>query len=119
MVRQGRPEGPHATLMGKRCAAFQPRSARRNRKRIFPRLFYFDAHHEQTMRDRTKTLGGYASESSVEARTSESEESDTEWQSAHVTVPHLAPAAEVDEDAADFKLGDAPGAGAADVAGQD
>ena len=67
----------------------------------------------------TQTLGGLPSESSVEAPTTESEESDTEWQSAHVTVTHLAPDAEADEDAADFNLGDAPSVGAATVAGQD
>ena len=103
---------PHATLMGKPGAAYLPRNARLNRKRIFPRLFYFDAQHEQTMRDRTQAVGGYASESSVEARTSESEEADTEWQSAHGTLTRLAPAAEADEDAADFNFGDAPSAGA-------
>ena len=70
------------------------------------------------MRDRTQAVGGYASESSIEARTSESEESDTEWQLAHVTVTHLAPAAEADEDAADFNFGDGPSAGA-HAAGQD
>ena len=109
---------PHATLMGKPGAAYLPRSARLNRKLLFPRLFYFDAHHEQTMRDRRQSLAGFASESSVEAPTMESEESDTEWQSVHVTVTHLAPAAEADEDAADFNFGDAPSAGAP-AAGQD
>ena len=117
-IRQGHREVPHARLMGKPGTAFLPHSARLIRKRVFPRLFYFDAQHEQTMRDRTQTLGGYASESSVEARTSESEESDTEWQSAHPTVTSLAPAAEADEDAADFNFGDAPRAGAP-AAGQD
>ena len=95
-MRQGRREMPHVTLMWKPGAAYLPGNAGLNLKRIFPRLFYFDAQHEQTMRDRTQALGGYASESSVEARTSESEESDTECQSARVTVIHLAPAAEAD-----------------------
>ena len=109
---------PHATLMGKPGTAYLPRRARLNRMYIFPRLFYFDEHHENTMRYRKQTLGGYPSESSVEARTSESEESETECQSAHPTLTRLAPAAEADEDAADFNFGDAPSAGAP-AAGQD
>ena len=64
-------------------------------------------------------MSGYASEWSGEFRTSESEEADTEWQSAHVTLTHLAPAAEADEDAADFNFGDGPSTGSADVAGRD
>ena len=117
--RQGRRDVPHATLTGKLGAAFLPSSARLKRKRIFQRLFYVDAHYEQTMRDRTLTLPGYASKSSVEARTSVSEECDTELQSALVTIMHLVLAADADEDAADFNFGDAPGTGDASVAGQD
>ena len=83
---------PHANLMGKPGAAYLPRSGRRNRKLIFPRLFYFDTHHEPTQRDRTQGLSGYTSESFVELRASEIEDSDTEWQSARETVTHLAPA---------------------------
>ena len=71
------------------------------------------------MRDRTQALCGLASEASVEARTSESEETDTEWQLADVTVSHLARAVEADEDAAYFNFGDAPRAVAAALAGQD
>ena len=110
---------PHATLIGKPGAANLPRNAREKQKRIFPRLFYFAAHQEQTMSDPTQTLGGFASESSVEACTSECEESDKEWQSAPVTVTKLAPAAEADEDATVFNFGAGPSSGAAAVAGQD
>ena len=73
---------PHPTLIGKPGKAYLPRSARLKLKRIFPPLFYFDVHHEQPMRDGSQTRGGFASESAVEAPTTECEESDTEWQSA-------------------------------------
>ena len=86
--------------MGNPGAEYLLRSASLNWKPIFHRLFYFVPNHEQTLRDRTQALGGYASESSVDVRTSVSEESDTEWQSARGTVSRLAPAAEADEDAA-------------------
>ena len=84
---------PHATLMGKPGTAYLPRRARLNRMYIFPRLFYFDEHHENTMRYRKQTLGGFSSESSVEAPATESEESDMELQSAQVTVTQHARAA--------------------------
>ena len=38
----------------------------------FPRLFYYDANHEQTVRDRTQVLIGYASEFSLDSHASES-----------------------------------------------
>ena len=85
-MRQGRREVPHRTVIGKPGAAFLPRSGRLNRNRSFLRLFYVDAHQEQTLRDRTGTMGGYVSESTVESRASDSEGSDTEWHSASVSV---------------------------------
>ena len=68
--------------------------------------------------ENTTQIGGYMTESTEASRTMDTEGSDTEWQSAQETVTHLAPAAEADEDLADFNLGDAPSAGAP-AAGQD
>ena len=105
--------------MGRPGAAFLPRSGRLNRKRAFPRLYYFDANHEQTLRDRTTQVGGYVTESTDAAPTTESEASDTEWHSTNAQVRQLAPAAEADEDLADFNFGDVPAAGAPAAAGQE
>ena len=75
---------------------------------LLPRLLYFDAHQEKIMRDSSQPIRGYASESWVEARTSESYESDTEWHWALVTVTHLPAPAEGDEAAAELNFGDGP-----------
>ena len=72
---------PQLPLIGKRVAAFLPRSGRLTRKLTFPRLFYLDAHHEQTLRDRWATICGYGSESRADSRPSDSEGSDREWHS--------------------------------------
>ena len=105
--------------MGRPSAAFLPRTSRLKRKRAFPRLFYFDANLEQTLRDRTTPMAGFVSESTDASRTRDTEGSDTEWHKTNVTVSRLPTAAEADEDLADFNFGDAPRAGAAAVAGQD
>ena len=77
-IRSGRREVPELTKLGKSGAAHLSRSSSLNRKRSFPRLFYFDAHHEQTQRDRTSTLNGYVSDSATDSRASETEASYTE-----------------------------------------
>ena len=118
-IRQGRRERPHKSMMGRPGVAFLPRASRLNRKRAFPRLYYFDAYHEQPLRQLTTKIGGSVTESTDASRTTEIEGSDTEWHSTNATVSRLPPAAEADEDLADFKFGDGPIAGAAAVAGQD
>ena len=60
---------------------------------------------------------GLVSESSADSRASDSEGTDSEWHSTSVAASHLPPAAEADEDLADFNFGDGPSAGAA--AGQE
>ena len=106
-IRSGRREVPELTKLGKPGAAHLSRSSSLNRKRSFPRLFYFDAHHEQTQRDRTSTLNGYVSESATDLRASDTGASDTVWQSTPISVSRNAPGAEADEDLADFNFGDA------------
>ena len=105
--------------MGKPGAAYLPRSGRLNPMIVFRRLFYIDAHQENTMRDHTQPQVCYFAGSTVQARTSYIEESDTECQSVHLTMTHIAPSAEADDYAADFNICDPPGAAAAAVAGQD
>ena len=120
-IRYGRPELPHASLMGRPGSAFLPRTSRLNRKRTFPRLYYFDAYAAdfdvQTLRKRNTRMTVFVSESTDDSRASDSEGFDTEWHSTSVGVSHLAPAAEAEEDLVDFKFGDGPSAGAA--AGED
>ena len=70
-IRSGRREVPELTKLGKPLAAHLSRSSRLNRKRSFPRLIYFNAHHEQTLRDRTSTLNGYVSKSPTDSRASD------------------------------------------------
>ena len=106
-IRTGRREVPELTKLGKPGAAHLSSSSRLNRKRSFPRLFYFDAHHEQTLRDRTSTMNGYVSESATDSRASDTEASDTDWHSTAVSVSRNAPAAEADEHLAVFNFGDA------------
>ena len=103
---------PQLPLIGKRVAAFLPRSGRLTRKLTFPRLFYLDAHHEQTLRDRTATMGGYVSSPRL-TRASKSEGSDTEWHSTNVSLTRHAPAAVSKEDRADFTFCDGPSSSAA------
>ena len=110
---------PQAWLMGMPCAASLPRTSSINRKRVFPRLHYFDSNHEQTMRDRTTQMAGFVSESTDASWTTDTEGSYTEWHSKNVTVSRIPPAAEADEDLVDFKFADAPTAGADAAARQD
>ena len=65
------------------------------------------------LREHTTTMSGNVSESTVNSRATETDASDTEWLSASVGVRRLAPAAEVDEETADFNFGDGPSSGAA------
>ena len=118
-IRNGRLEVPKTSVIGRPGAAFLRRTSRLNRKPAFPRLYYFDANHEQTLRDRTTQIGGFVMESTEASRTTDRDGSDTEWESAHVTVTHLPPAAEADEDLADYNVGDAPTAGAPPAVAQD
>ena len=58
-------------------------------------------------------MSGYVSESTVDSRATETDASDTEWLSGSVCVRRLAPAAEIDEETADFNFDDGPRSGAA------
>ena len=57
-IRQGRREEFEVTRMGQPGAAQLPLTSRLNRKRTLHRLLYFDANHEQTLRDRSAKIGG-------------------------------------------------------------
>ena len=104
--------------MGMPVAVSLSRTSSINRKRVFAHLYYFDANHEQTLSHRTTQMAGLVSESTDASRTTDTEGSDTECHSTSVTVRHLLPADEADDDLADFNFGDTPSAGAP-VAGQD
>ena len=112
-IRQGKSEVIEMTKLGKPGAAHLPRKSRLSRKRSLPHQFYYDAPHEQTHREPMTVMTGYVSESTVDSRAIDPEASDTEWHSASVSVRGLAPAAEADEDMADFHFGDGPSSGAA------
>ena len=51
-------------------------------------------------------MNGYVSESATNSGASGPEATDTEWHSTALSVSRLAPAAEADEDLADFNFGD-------------
>ena len=101
-IRQGRREVPQASLMCSPGAAFLPLSSRLNRKRTFPRLYHFEANHEQTLSERTTRMTGFLSEWAEGSRASDLEASDTEWHSTSGAVSHLHPAAEAEEDQAEY-----------------
>ena len=105
--------------MGRPGAAFRQRTSRLNSKRAFLRLYFFDANHEQTLRDRSTKMAGFVTAATDASWTTDTEGSDMEWQTTKVTVRRLSPAAEADQDLADFNFGDAPTEGAAAAAGQD
>ena len=105
-----RTEVPPLTHMGKPGSAYLPRANRTNRKRSFPALAYFDAHHEQRTRERTTLLQGWDSATTSD---SQGEESDTVSESelgpsaasAAVARPLPATAEDSDEDRSDFNFG--------------
>ena len=57
-IRAGRGEGPELRKPGKPRTARMSMSISLNRKRSFARLFYFDAHYDQTLSDWTSTMLG-------------------------------------------------------------
>ena len=102
-----RTEVPPLTHMGKPGSAYLPRANRTNRKRSFPALTYFDAHHEQRTRERTTLLQGWDSATTSD---SQGEESDVVSESelgpsAAISRPLPATAEDSDEDRADFNFG--------------
>ena len=81
------------------------RSSRLTRKHSFPSLLFFDARHEEKLRDRTSTLNSNLSESATDSRASDNEAADTVC-NLRPSVSRLAPAAEADQDLAYFNFGE-------------
>ena len=80
---------------------------------------YFDARHEQTLRERSTIMNGYDTESIVDSEASVNESSyDSEWgvsAAAAAARAHPLPATteEADEDRQDFNFDDSPSSTAA------
>ena len=104
IFRSGRREFPELKKLRKPGAAHLWRSIRLNRKRSFLLLFYFDAHQEQTLQDRTSTMNGFVSDSASDSRASETEAAYTDGHLKAGSGSGNAPAAEADEDLADFNF---------------
>ena len=62
---------PQASLIGRPGAAFLPSTSRLNRKRTFPRLYYFDGNQETMVREGTTRMSGFVSEPTAESRASD------------------------------------------------
>ena len=77
LIPQWKQELPEMTKLGKSGAAHPPRTNRLCRKRSFPRQFYFDVPHELTLPERTTTMTGYVSESTVYSLAMDTDASDT------------------------------------------
>ena len=96
--------------MGKSGSAYLPRSNRVNRKRSFPSLAYFDAHHEQRMRECTTLMQDYDSATTSDTQAEESDSvSENEFAptaaSSATARPLPATAEDSDEDRDDFNFG--------------